>query len=96
MESINCTFCTKIYSISLRAVIKLTEKKDRNEQYIKTWRSISLLNIDTKNLPYAIFNKLKAVLPTGSFSQHTAYVKNRFIGKRDRVVSNIIEIRDLV
>ena len=36
-------------SISQRqAIIKLIEKKDRDKRYIKNWRPISLLNVDTK------------------------------------------------
>ena len=39
MESINRDFYTKILSISQRQpVIKLIEKKNRNERYIKNWR----------------------------------------------------------
>ena len=30
-----------------QAVIKLIEKKDRDKRYIKNWRPISLLNVDT-------------------------------------------------
>ena len=37
-------------SISQRqAVIKLIEKKDRDKRFVKNWRPISLLNVDTKN-----------------------------------------------
>ena len=37
-------------SISQRqAVIKLSEKKDRDKLFTKNWRPISLLNVDTKN-----------------------------------------------
>ena len=93
MESVNQAFHTKIVSISQRqAVIKLIEKKDRDKCYIKNWRPISLLNVDTKILPKAVSNKLKTVLPMLIFSQQTAYVKNRFIGESGRLISDIIEI----
>ena len=60
MESINQVFHTLILSISQRqAVIKLNEKKDRDKCYIKNWRPISLLNVETKILSKAISNKLK-------------------------------------
>ena len=89
MESINQVFHTKILRISQRqAVIKLIEKKDRDKRYIKNWRPISLLNVDTKTLSI----KLKTVLPTLISSQQTAYVKNRFIGESGRLISDIIEI----
>ena len=93
MKSINQAFHAKILSISERqAVIKLIEKKDRDKRYIKNWRPISLLNVDTKILSKAISNKLKTALPTLISSQQTAYVKNRFIGESGRLISDIIEI----
>ena len=49
MESVNKTFHTNTLNISKRqAVIKLTEKKDQDKQYLKNWRPLSLLDIDTK------------------------------------------------
>ena len=80
MESVNQAFHTKIVSISQRqAVIKLIEKKDRDKCYIKNWRPISLLNVDTKILPKAISSKLKSALSTLISSQQTA--KNRLLEK---------------
>ena len=49
-------------------------------------------NFDTKVLSKAVSNKLKTILPTLISSQHTAYVKNRFIGESGRLMSDIIEI----
>ena len=89
MESVNQVFHTEILSISQRqAVIKLIAKNDHNKRYIKNWRPISLLNVDTKTLSI----KLKTVLPTLISSQQTAYVKNRFIGESGRLISDIIKI----
>ena len=80
MESVNQAFHTKIVSISQRqAVIKLIEKKDRDKCYIKNWRPISLLNVDTKILPKAISSKLKSALSTLISSQQTA--KSRLLEK---------------
>ena len=57
MKSINQVFHTKILSIWQRqAAIKLTEKKDLGKDYIKNWRPISLLNVDTKTLSEPILN----------------------------------------
>ena len=93
MESVKQAFHMKILSISQRqAVIKLIEKKDWDKRYIKNWRPISLLNVDTKVLSKAISTRLKTALPTLVSSQQTAYVKNRFIGESGRLISDIIEI----
>ena len=55
MESISRAFYTKILNITQKkAVIKLVGKKNHDKRYIKKWRPISLLNIDTKNLFEAI------------------------------------------
>ena len=95
MESIDRNFYFKILSISQRQpVIKLIEKKDRNKLYIKNWKPISFLNVDTKILSKAISNKIKAVLSTLISSQQTNYVKDRFIEESGRLISDIIEIRD--
>ena len=80
-------------SISQRqAVIKLLEKKDRDKRFIKNWRPISLLNVDTKILSKALAAKLKPVLPSIISSNQTAYVEKRCISKSGRLISDIIEI----
>ena len=42
-----------------QAVIKLFEIMDRDKRFIKNWRPISLLNVDTKILPKVVAAKLK-------------------------------------
>ena len=42
-----------------QVIIKLIEKKDKDKRFIKNWRPISLLNVDSK-----IISKLKEV-PNG-------------------------------
>ena len=80
-------------SISQRqAVIKLIEKKDRDKRYIKNWRPISLLNVDTKIISKALAAKLKKVLPTIISSNQTAYVNKRCISESGRLISDIIEV----
>ena len=93
MESVNQAFHTNIWSILQRqAVIKLIEKRDK--RYIKNWRPIFLLNVDTKTLSKSISNKLKTALRTLISPQQTAYVKwkNRFIGESGKLISAITEI----
>ena len=93
MESVNQAFHTEILSISQRqAIIKLIAKNDHNKRYIKNWRPISLLNVDTKILSNAFSKKLKTVLPTLISSQQTVSAKKRFIEKSGRLISDIIEI----
>ena len=42
-----------------QAVIKLIEKKDTDQRYIKRWRPMSLLNVNTKIISKALAVKLK-------------------------------------
>ena len=70
-----------------QAVIKLLGKKGKDKRYIKNWRPISLLNIDTKILTKTIASKLKKVLPKIIKPDQTAYVENRFIGESVRLFS---------
>ena len=80
-------------SISQRqAVIKLIEKKDRDKRYIKNWRPISLLNVDTKIISKVLAAKLRKVLPTIISSNQTAYVNKRCISESGRLISDIIEV----
>ena len=82
-------------SISQRqAIIKLIEKKDRDKRYIKNWRPISLLNVDTKIISKALSERLKNVLSSLISTQQTAYIKNKFIGEGGRLISDIVNICD--
>ena len=82
-------------SISQRqAIIKLIEKKDRDKRYIKNWRPISLLNVDTRVISKALSERLKNVLSSLMSTQQTAYIKNRSIGEAGRLISDIVNICD--
>ena len=83
-------------SISQRqAVIKLIVKKDRDKRFVKNWRPISLLNVDTKILSKSLAEKLKNVLPELISSNQTAYVKYRCISESGRLISDVTEMCDI-
>ena len=46
-----------------QAVIELI-KKDQDEKFIKSWRPISLLSIDTKLISKVLAERLKNILPS--------------------------------
>ena len=56
-------------------IIKLIAKKARDKRFVKNWRPVSLLNVDTKVLSKSLAEKLKHVLPELISSNQTAYVK---------------------
>ena len=70
----------------------MTEKKDRDKRYIKNWRPISLLNVDTKLVSKTLASRLKNILPSIISHQQTAYVKNRNISESGRLISDILDI----
>ena len=56
-----------------QAVIKLVEKKERDKRFMKNWRPISLLNVDTKLISKVLAERLKNVLPDIISKNQTAY-----------------------
>ena len=97
LNSIKETIDKKEFSVSQRqAIIKLLEKKDRDKRFIENWRPISLLNVDYKIISKALAKRLIILLPELISSEQTAYVKNRFIGESGRLISDIIEVTDLL
>ena len=42
-----------------QAIIKLIEKRENDKRHISNWRSISLINVDTKVGPKAIARKVQ-------------------------------------
>ena len=78
-------------SISQRqAIIKLIEKKDRDKRYIKNWRPISLLNVDSKIISKVLSERLKNILSSLISTQQTAYIKNRSAGESGRLMPDIV------
>ena len=49
----------KLSTSQRQAVIKLIEKKERDKQFVKNWRPISLLNVDYKTVAKALATRLK-------------------------------------
>ena len=47
-----------------QAVIKLTEKNDRDKKLIKNWRAISLLNTNSKLISKVLAERLKNIPPS--------------------------------
>ena len=96
-DSIKKSFISGELSTSQKqAVIKLIEKKDRDKWLIKNWHSISLLNIDTKLISKVIATRLKKILNNLISENQIAYLNNRFISEGGRLISDIVEITDLL
>ena len=70
------------------------EKKGKDKRYLKNWRPISLINVDTKIASKCLASRVKKVLSNLIHSDQTAYVKDRYIGESVRLISDILEYTD--
>ena len=83
-----------ISTFQCHAVIELIEKQERNKRFIKSCRSVFLVNAGYKVIAKALETKLKKTqLKLMSFQQE-AYEKNRFIGEEGRLISDILEMSE--
>ena len=79
-----------------QAIIKLIEKKDKDKRFIQNWRPISLLNVDVKIISKALSERLKKVLPSLISDNQSAYVEGRFISESGRLISDVLEVTDML
>ena len=75
---------------------QISRKNDRDKRYIKNWRPISLLNVDTTVILKALSERLENVPFSLVSTQQTVYIRNRFIGKSGRLISDIVDIYMIV
>ena len=57
-----------------QAIITLIEKKGKDKRYLKNWRPISLINVDTKVRSKAIALRIKTVIKSLIHCDQIAYV----------------------
>ena len=76
--------------------LSTSQKKDKNKRFIKSWRRISLLNVDAKLVSKVLAERLKTAHPSQTSSNQTAYLYGRFIRERARLTFDIIEVSDLL
>ena len=83
-------------TISQKQAVLGLLKKDRGERLIKNWRPISLLNIDANLFAKVLAKRIEKRLSSLISSNQTAYVDKRFISEGGRLISEILEITDLL
>ena len=74
-----------------QAVITLIQKKDRDVMLIKSWRPISLINVDSKIAFKALAARMKKVIHSLISYDQTAYVKGRYIGESVRLIDDLFK-----
>ena len=67
--------CGELSTSQKMAIIRLIEKKGKDEMYIKNWTPISLLNVNAKIASKAIAKRLETVLPLIIHENQCACVK---------------------
>ena len=72
------------------SLITLIPKSGRPSNSLKSWRPISLLNVDYKIISTAIANRFKKVVNKIISPSQTAYIKGRYIGENSRLVYDVI------
>ena len=85
----------ELSSSQKQAVIALIEKKDKDKRFIKNWRPISLLNVDTKIISKVLATRLKKMISRIVEPDQTAYIPGRYIGESIRLISDILEYIDV-
>ena len=91
VDSFNYGCENGLLTISQRlTIISLIPKKDKNLQYLKNWRPVSLLNNDYKIATKSIAHRMEKVLPIIINKSQTGYVKGRYIGESIRTISDIM------
>ena len=97
LVSFKMAFLEKELSTSQeQAEIKLFEKNDRAKRFIKNWRPISLLNIYVKLISKVLSNRIQNVLLNLISNNQNAYVANGFISEGARLISDILEMTDIL
>ena len=95
IDALNLSFAYgQLSNSQQQAIITLIEKKGKDKRYLKNWRPISFINVDTKIASKCLASWIKKVLSSLIHSDHTAYVKDRYIGESSRLISDILEYTD--
>ena len=88
----------KLSASQSQAIITLLEKPGKDSRNIKSWRPISLLNVDVKLLSntsnvknmHPLAERLKKVISQLINPEQSAFASNRYIGESIRLISDIM------
>ena len=95
IDSINYGYDHGQLSTSQRqSIITLIEKKGKDKQFVKNWRPISLINVDSKIGSRCIAKRMEAVVPKLIYNTQSASVKGRDIGDVVRLIEEILLTTD--
>jgi exonuclease III len=74
-----------------QSIIRLLRKKNKDPKFLKNWRPISLMNVDTKILSGMMAQRMKALIPEMVNQEQLGFVKGKLITDGTRLIRYIIE-----
>ncbi|MCU7801439.1 MAG: reverse transcriptase family protein, partial [gamma proteobacterium symbiont of Lucinoma myriamae] len=90
LRSINYGFSVNELSITQKeGIITCIPKQNKDRQYLKNWRPISLLNCTYKLASACLAGRLKKVLPELISSDQTGFMAGRYIGENIRIIYDL-------
>lgn len=96
VRSINYSYNIKEMSNTQKlGIITCIPKPDKQKEYLKNWRPISLLNCVYKIASGCIANRIKKTLDTLISKDQTGFIKGRFIGENIRLIYDIMQYTDI-
>ena len=91
VNCLNYSLITGELTVSQRqAIITLIEKPGKDVRLLKSWRPISLLNVDVKLLSSVLSSRIKVLLPKLISQNQSAFVSNGNISDPIRIISDIM------
>ena len=84
----------KSLSHILRERVFCLSFKKKDLLVLDKYRSLSLLSVDLKLLPYVLSQRLKKILPKLINEDQTGYLQNRLIGLNHRQIQDIVDFAD--
>ena len=81
----------ELSNLQKQAVITLLEKKGKDKRFIKNWRPISPINVDTKIATKTLAKRLESILPDLIHHNQNAYIKGRSIFDAVRTIEDAID-----
>lgn len=91
LRSLNCGFNLNELSVTQKeGIITCIPKPNKDRQFLKNWRPITLLNCSYKLGSACIANRLKKVLPQLINKDQTGFLSGRYIGENIRVIYDLI------
>ena len=91
LRSLNHGFSNKELSVTQKeGIITCIPKSNKDRQYLKNWRPISLLNCTYKLASACLANRLKKVLPDLISKDQTGFMAGRYIGENIRIVYDLL------